>query len=47
MCFANIMIILYLIVGTFQDNLILRLLKGDISRHSFFVILENLSKPIT
>ena len=47
MCFANIMIKLYLIVGTFQDNLILWLLKGDISRRLFFVILENLSKPIT
>ena len=33
------------IAGNFHDNLISRFLKGDISWHLIFVILENSSKP--
>ena len=35
------MLNIYLIVGNFRDNLISRFLKGDISQHLIFVILEN------
>ena len=38
-------LIYYLNAGNFCVNLILRFLKGDISRHLIFVILENFTFP--